>query len=161
MKDFYSIRDSYKIYKENNINTIEYSVFSYIVKIYMKFLIDKLFTTGELIIPERIGKIQIIGKKQKIKIEEDTIKGLAPDWKSTKELWEKDPKAKENKQVVYHFNENTNGIRYKFLWSKDRVLLSNKTLYDLRMTRENKRRLAKTIQGGKEYLIIGKSWQKT
>ena len=79
---------------------------------------------------------------------------MAPDWVKTKELWESDKEAKKNKQLVYHFNEETNGIRYKFAWSKNRVLVSNKTLYNLRMTRSNKRELSKLVREGKEYLIV-------
>ena len=86
-------------------------------------------------------------------IEDGEIKGLAPDWVKTKQLWDSDTEAKENKQLVYHFNEETNGIRYKFSWSKNRVLVSNKTLYNLRMTRSNKRELSKLVREGKEYLI--------
>ena len=102
---------------------------------------------------ERLGKLSIFGKKVKVRIEDGEIKGLAPDWVKTKELWESDSTAKERKQLVYHFNEDTNGIRYKFSWSKNRVLVSNKTLYTLRMTRTNKRELSKLVREGKEYLI--------
>ena len=101
----------------------------------------------------QLGKLSIYGKKVKVKVEDGQIKGLAPDWVKTKELWESDKEAKKNKQLVYHFNEETNGIRYKFSWSKNRVLVSNKTLYNLRMTRTNKRELSKLVKEGKEYLI--------
>ena len=78
---------------------------------------------------------------------------MAPDWAETKKLWEEDAEAKANKQLVYHFNENTNGVRYKFSWIKSRVLVSNKTFYNLIMTRQNKRDLSQEIKNGKEYLI--------
>ena len=120
----------------------------------MKFLSNKLLEKGSIIIPERLGNLSIIGKKIKVRIEEGKIKGLAPDWVKTKELWEEDSQAKLEKQLVYHFNENTNGIRYKYSWSKNRVLVTNKTLYNLKMTRENKRNLSKLVTEGKEYLIV-------
>ena len=119
----------------------------------MKFLSSKLLERGEIIIPDRLGRLMVLGKKVKVRIEEGKIKGLAPDWVKTKELWEEDPQAKLDKQLVYHFNENTNGIRYKYFWSKSRVLVTNKTLYNLKMTRENKRTLSKLVTEGKEYLI--------
>lgn len=153
MKKFYNTRDSYVVYKNMSDNPINISEYVQIINQFMKFLILKLLSTGEITIPERLGKLSIFGKKVNIRIENGEIKGLAPDWVKTKELWDSDPIAKQNKQLVYHFNEETNGIRYKFAWSKNRVLVSNKTLYNLRMTRSNKRELSKLVREGKEYLI--------
>ena len=153
MKKFYNTRDSYVVYKNMSVNPINISQYVQIINHFMKFLSSKLLSTGEIIIPERLGKLSIFGKKVKIRIEDGKIKGLAPDWVKTKELWDSDPIAKQNKQLVYHFNEETNGIRYKFAWSKNRVLVSNKTLYNLRMTRSNKRELSKLAREGREYLI--------
>ena len=154
MKKFFNTRDSYVVYKNMSANPINISQYVQITNHFMKFLITKLFTTGEINIPERLGKLSIFGKKVNVRIEDGEIKGLAPDWVKTKQLWDSDAEAKENKQLVYHFNEETNGIRYKFSWSKNRVLVSNKTLYNLRMTRSNKRELSKLVREGKEYLIV-------
>ena len=153
MKKFYNTRDSYIVYKNMSVNPINISQYVQIINHFMKFLITKLLITGEINIPERLGKLSIFGKKVNVRIEDGEIKGLAPDWVKTKELWDSDPIAKQNKQLVYHFNEETNGIRYKFSWSKNRVLVSNKTLYNLRMTRSNKRELSKLVREGKEYLV--------
>ena len=153
MKKFYNTRDSYVVYKNMSDNPINISEYVQIINQFMKFLILKLLSTGEIILPERLGRLSIFGKKVNVRIEDGEIKGLAPDWVKTKELWDSDPIAKQNKQLVYHFNEETNGIRYKFAWSKNRVLVSNKTLYNLRMTRSNKRELSKLVREGREYLI--------
>ena len=153
MKKFYNTRDSYVVYKNMSDNPINISEYVQIINQFMKFLILKLLSTGEIILPERLGRLSIFGKKVNVRIEDGEIKGLAPDWVKTKELWDSDLIAKQNKQLVYHFNEETNGIRYKFSWSKNRVLVSNKTLYNLRMTRSNKRELSKLVREGKEYLI--------
>ena len=154
MKKFYNTRDSYIVYKNMSDNPISITQYVQIINQFMKFLMCKLFETGEINIPERLGKLSIFGKKVKVRIEDGEIKGLAPDWVKTKELWESDSTAKERKQLVYHFNEDTNGIRYKFSWSKNRVLVSNKTLYTLRMTRTNKRELSRLVKNNKEYLIV-------
>ena len=153
MKKFYNTRDSYVVYKNMSDNPINISEYVQIINQFMKFLILKLLSTGEIILPERLGRLSIFGKKVNVRIEDGEIKGLAPDWVKTKQLWDSDEEAKNNKQLVYHFNEETNGIRYKFFWSKNRVLVSNKTLYNLRMTRSNKRELSKLIRENKEYLI--------
>ena len=153
MKKFYNTRDSYVVYKNMSVNPINISQYVQIINQFMKFLILKLLSTGEIILPERLGRLSIFGKKVNVRIEDGEIKGLAPDWVKTKQLWDSDEEAKNNKQLVYHFNEETNGIRYKFFWSKNRVLVSNKTLYNLRMTRSNKRELSRLVREGKEYLI--------
>ena len=153
MKKFYNTRDSYVVYKNMSDNPINISEYVQIINQFMKFLILKLLSTGEIILPERLGRLSIFGKKVNVRIEDGEIKGLAPDWVKTKQLWDSDEEAKNNKQLVYHFNEETNGIRYKFAWSKNRVLVSNKTLYNLRMTRSNKRELSRLVKNNKEYLI--------
>ena len=153
MKNYYNTRDSYIVYKSTSVNPLEVSRYVEIINSFMKFLSSKLLQRGEISIPDRLGRLMILGKKVKVRIEDGKIKGLAPDWVKTKELWEEDPQAKLDKQLVYHFNENTNGIRYKYFWSKSRVLVTNKTLYNLKMTRENKRTLSKLVSEGKEYLI--------
>ena len=152
-KNHYNINDSYVVYKNISNDPVDKSIYLQITNQFMKFLSSKLLSQGEINIPERLGKLSIYGKKVKVKVEDGQIKGLAPDWVKTKELWESDEEAKNKKQLVYHFNEETNGIRYKFAWSKNRVLVSNKTLYNLRMTRSNKRELSKLVREGKEYLI--------
>ena len=153
-KNHYNINDSYVVYKNISNDPVDKSIYLQITNQFMKFLSSKLLSQGEINIPERLGKLSIYGKKVKVKVEDGQIKGLAPDWVKTKELWESDKEAKNKKQLVYHFNEETNGIRYKYVWSKNRVLVSNKTLYNLRMTRTNKRELSKLVKEGKEYLII-------
>ena len=152
-KNYYNTRDSYKEYENTSDNPIHISMYIDIINGFMKFIVSKLFETGEIILPERLGKFQIVGKKVKVTIEDGKIKGLAPDWANTKKLWEEDPEAKKNKQLVYHFNEHTDNVRYRFFWSKARALVSNKTLYNIKMTRSNKRTLSRLVKQGKEYLI--------
>lgn len=152
-KNYYNIRDSYTDYQAESQDPVDIQTYISIANGFMKFLMRNFFLKGELSMPERLGILQIVGKKVKIKIEDGGIKGLAPDWKETKKLWETDDKAKSEKKLVYHFNEHTNGVRYKMHWYKSRVLVSNKTLYNLVFTRTNKRIMASLVQQGKEYLI--------
>ena len=148
-----SIQLSYELYKEENENPISKRDYVSINRDFMKYLSAKLLVDGIVKFPERLGYVQVVGNKSKFRVENNMIKGLAPDWAGTKALWESDEEAKNNKQLVYHFNEDTNGVRYRFFWSKSRVLVANKTLYNLRMTRTNKRTLSSNIKNGKEYLI--------
>lgn len=152
-KEFYNTRDSYKLYKEKSESPVDVSTYISIVNGLMKFLMNKLFEVGGISFPERLGTLQIVGKKVKVRIEDGVIKGLAPDWANTKKLWEESDIAKRDKKLVYHFNEHTNSVRYRFFWSKARSLVANKTLYNLKLTRTNKRSLSSLIKQGKEYLI--------
>jgi hypothetical protein len=123
---------------------------------FMKFLSDKMIDSSEMVnLPSTMGILGVVGKKQKIKTDENgNIKGLAPDWKSTLELWKENPKAKEKKEIIYFFNEHSGGIRYKFGWLKAKVPLRMKNLYMFIASRNNKRRLWKQILNKREYQII-------
>lgn len=149
-----NIRDSYKHYKVNSDEPVEIKVYLDIVHGFIKFLISQLFQGEVVALPARLGTLEVIGRKVKPKLDSDgKITNLAPDWKGTKELWEVCEECKENKQIVYHFNEHTNGVRYKIHWSKNKVIVKNKILYSLVFSRANKRELNRLINSGKEYLI--------
>ena len=149
-----NVRSSYKQYKETTTNEIVDSR-TYIdyANEFNKFLADKVIEGYEITLPARLGTLSIIGKKQKIKVDDNgKITGLAPDWVKTKELWDNNPKAKEEKKLLYHTNNHTDNTIYKFLWSKNRILITNKILYSLRMTRDNKRKVHSLVKNGKKYI---------
>ena len=149
-----NVRSSYKQYKETTTNEIVDSK-TYIdyANEFNKFLSEKVIEGYEITLPSRLGTLSIIGKKQKIKVDDNgKISGLAPDWVKTKELWNSNPLAKEKKQLLYHTNSHTDNTIYKFLWSKNRILITNKILYSLRMTRDNKRKVYSLVKNGKKYI---------
>lgn len=153
MKEHYNTRDSYKLYKKNTKKPICEKDYITITNNFFKFISNELLVKGVIILPERLGILRVIGTKTPIRIEDGDIKGLAPDWKKTKELWGKDTESKNKKKLIYHFNEDTNGIRYRFFWGTNKVYVENKSLYVLKMTRTIKRALVKSIRNGTEYLI--------
>lgn len=148
-----NIRNSYQLYKLNNINIVDIKQYVIINNEYNKFLMSKVFEGYEIVLPFRFGTLSILGKTQKISFDENgKIKGVAPDWVKTKQLWNVNNIAKEKKQLVYHTNNHTNNVRYKYFWSKLNVNVRNKTLYALRMTRTNKRIIHKLITQGGQYI---------
>lgn len=153
MKKFFNLKDAYNVYRINSFSPIEIKEYLEIVHAFLSFIIDKLLNTGEINLPERMGKVSIVGHKLKPKVEDGVIRGLAVDWKETNLLWKQDPIAKKEKKLIFLFNEDTNRIMYRVHWYRARVLASNKALYDLILTRTNKRRISKLIKEGKEYLI--------
>jgi|VirMetMinimDraft_7_1064189.scaffolds.fasta_scaffold27790_3 hypothetical protein len=150
-----NLRDSYKLYKESVENPTDIKTYLLLAADYNKFLIDKVLEGKSITLPSRMGTLEIVGRKTKIRFDEDgKIIGLAPDWVKTKELWDKNPQAKKEKKRVFHLNEDTGGYRFKFLWSKKNVLVENKTLYSLRLTRTNKRAVHENIKNGVQYKTI-------
>ena len=151
----HTIRTSYSLYKERNPEAVEINVYIKIVQGLFKYMIKKMFEGYEVKMFSRLGSLQIVGRKVRPRVDEQgNVKGLAPNWAETKKLWDNDPKAKEEKQLVYCFNENTMGIRYKCLWSKKNVNTKNKGIYSFRLVRANKRKINQLANEGKEYLVI-------
>lgn len=147
-----NLRESYRLYKQLTDNPVDIKTYLILTADYNKYLISKVLEGKEVTLPSRMGTLSILGKEQKIKFDEEgKIKGLAPDWVKTKKLWEENEEAKVNKKLVYHTNSHTDNVRYKFLWSKKNVLVENKTLYSLRLTRTNKRAVHKEIINGAQY----------
>lgn len=147
-----NIRDSYKRYCNTTNNPVDIKTYTLLTGDYNKFLIQKVLENNEVTLPARMGTLSIVGRKQKVRYGEDgKIKGLAPDWVKTKKLWESNPEARKNKQLLYHLNSHTDNVRYKYLWSKLQVLAENKTLYALRLTRDNKRAVHNMILQGKQF----------
>jgi hypothetical protein len=149
----HNIRSSFSMYSQSVSNPVDLKTYLTINYMYMKFIIRKVFEGKIVTLPNRLGFFKVLGKLQKPSISEGGIKGLAPDWVKTKELWDRDPKAKEQKKLLYHNNFKTQGVRYRFTWSKNTVLVINKTLYSFRLSRENKRNLSKLIENGKQYIV--------
>lgn len=147
-----NLRESYKLYKESVENPVDIKTYLILTADYNKFLIDKVLEGKEVTLPSRMGTLEIVGKEQKIKFDDEgNMTGLAPDWVKTKELWDSNSDAKEKKKLVYHTNTHTDNVRYKYLWSKKNVLVENKTLYSLRLTRTNKRAVHNKIIAGVPY----------
>lgn len=152
-KDYLNTRDSYKLYKTTVAEPVDTKTYLDIAGLYNKFLLEKVLEGEIVVIPGKLGTLSVTGKKQKISFDDDgNVIGLAPDWQATKKLWESNPTAAKDKKIIYHMNSHTSNIRYRYLWSKKHVLVKNKTLYSLQLTRTNKRDLAAKIKSGKEYL---------
>lgn len=154
MDKLHTIRTSYASYKKKHPKGVEQKTYVELCNAFNRFLIEKALDGYEVTLPGRMGYVHIAGRKQEIKRDEDgKVWGLAPDWVSTKKLWDSNPEAKKSKQLVYHTNDHTEGVRYKFFWSKKNIFLLNKGLYAFRLTREHKRAIHKRIKEGQEYLI--------
>lgn len=147
--------DSYRQYKKESKNPVDKKTYLLLASLYNKFLIEKVLEGEIVTLPSRLGTLSILGKKQKIRFDENgNVKGLAPDWVKTKKFWDSNPEAKKQRKLLYHTNPHTDNVRYKYFWSKKNILIENKTLYSLRITRANKRAVYRKILDGKEYVTL-------
>ena len=129
-----NLRESFKEYKLTD-NAVGIKNYLLIAAAYNKFLINKVLEGHEVTLPSKMGTLCIVGRKQEVRFDEEgNVQGLAPDWVKTKKLWAENEEARISKKRMFHMNAHTDNFRYKFLWSKVRVLVENKTLYALRMT---------------------------
>lgn len=165
MIDQVDIEASYKFYRARTEEADwvlgDYKVgmkpYKKIVGGFMKFLMKKVLEGNDVILGGKLGKIGVRGEKiAPIITESGEIRGIAPNWGETKKLQAKDEEARKNRTKVYCFNEHSNGIKYKFFWSKVNVIITNKNYYNLTFSRGNRRELSRLIQNGKEYLIKDK-----
>jgi len=156
MRAYKNLTDSYSLYKEKFGNEVSKSDYVKIASAFIKFIMYRIIHHSDVIqLPFKMGTLKVVGRKQKISYDEEgNIKGLSPNWRKTKELYDRCPECKERRQIVYNMNEHSDGIRYSFNWGLRNVMLKNKSYYVLKMTRANKRDLYKAILSGKEYELI-------
>lgn len=148
------IRSSYKLYKAEIKDPVSIEVYLDVTILFAKFLADILLKGFSVKLFERLGTLYFLGKKAKPRIDEnDKIKGLSPNWAATNKLWKENPKAKEKKEIVYNFNEHSNGIRYRLQWSKKHVFIKYKDFYSFVLSRDNKHKFKDEIIKGTEYYI--------
>jgi hypothetical protein len=151
-----NIMNGYKNYRKSGGTTdIDRLEFCKVTNDFNKHLMSLVMGGDEVKLPERMGSIKIVGKKIETEFDEELgrITNQQIDFGESNKLWARCPECKENKQMVYHLNEHTNGVRYKIFWSRDRMMVENKTFYTMIFTRSNKRAVSQLIQQGKEYYI--------
>lgn len=159
------VKDSYTYYRKSSgegIPDCDYRngipVYLEIISGLMKFIMHKVFSGFDVRLGAKLGTLYVRGSKTVPFIDEEgNIKGVAPNWGETKKLQARDPIAKENRTIVYCFNEHSNGIGYRLHWNKEGVIIKNKSLYGFSFSRWNRRELNRLIvEENREYLVIKK-----
>lgn len=148
IKSDFGINDYYKFYKKKyNSNKTK--------KDYKKIISDFNEEIKILIIEENlvyqlpyIG-MEIMIKKDKRKpkiINGVLVNNTPPDWKTTKELWDRDPEAKEKKIIVRYNNSHTSGYVFRIYCKKFKCNLKYRSLYKFNPNRKFQRDLAKRLK---------------
>lgn len=145
---------SYKHYSNQVENKVTKKIYLSVLNGFAEFLMNAVLEGEHVTLPSKIGSIEIIGKKLKPKVTDNGIEGLTINWQATKKLWKECETCKQKEQKVYYFNEHSDGIRYRFMWSRNSILMTNKYLYTYVPNRKSKAKLFKKVLEGKEYLLL-------
>ena len=152
-KPDFVIRDLYVHYREStrekgNVE-VNQSIFSKVLKDFNAAIIDEIvYNAYEFRLPHRLGSLRVKKIKQKIKLTEDgklDTSNLAPNWKATMDLWGRNPKAKEEKKLIFHTNKHTSGYYFRWFWNKSTCNVKNSSVYKLEMTKVNKKKITKAV----------------
>lgn len=148
--------DFYKFYlqnaKERIVERKQYNAFT---KNLLTIFSTEIVTTGlELKVP-KVGKFRIRSKALHFfKADGNKAKSLRPNWKATWEHWEnkysgltRDEITKiENKTIIYHENDHSNQEFYEHYWDKLTIVLTYKSFYNFKASRQFSRLLAKVVK---------------
>lgn len=139
------IKDLYSYYLEKVPTDLQvpYSVYRDVLKEFNALLVEEIIHNSEGIkLPLNLGYLRV----RKSKVNLTRLDKLIPDWGATNKLWEENPKAKEDKKLIFHLNEHRGGFKYKIFWDKSQNRLPNKSFYYFIPTRAFKRNLASVLK---------------
>lgn len=155
-KQLESFNTAYKQYKEETDNPVSLKEFITLSNKFAQFIKDELLNGEIVLLPRNLGILQVIGREKKVKVDKDgKITGLSVDWGSTRRLWKECEKCKKNKQLIHFFNEHSDGVGYRIIWSRLKTKIFNKRYYTFIPAKAVKRELSrKILEEGKEYLIV-------
>lgn len=117
----------------DTVYDIDYATYRKIITDYFQHLRSQLLEESkEVRLPYRMGTIQIVKTQPK----HLDGRSLRIDYQATKEYG----------KLIYLLNEHSAGFKYRAYWCKQDMLVSNKSKYQIVLTRANKRTLAKYIK---------------
>lgn len=108
-----------------------------------------LYHNFQFKIPHGLGMLSIMKVKKHGYILDDNGEvisiDLVKDRLRTWDLWQNDPKAREEKRYIYFLNEHTDGYVYRYAWTKKGVNIPNYRSYSFSPTRSNKKWLYEVL----------------
>lgn len=141
IKDCFSPLKIYKLY--SNPYKITAPQFSNIIKnIHLKFA-ELLSKGSDIILPERLGSIEIRKYYTSIEYKEGKLKTNLPiDWAATLKLWHEDKEAEKNKTIV-RINED---CTFSIYYNKLKAMYTNKFYYRFTASRVLKKLVRESIK---------------
>lgn len=150
VKNSYGVYDGFKFYRKNKPNEHKYVLtesqyFSIIRKV--NELLGELLINGEdVVLPYRLGRLEIRKYDAKITLEGNKIKTNLPiDWDRTLKLWYEDEESYKNKTLIKVEEKEI----FKIYYNRNIANFTNKSFYQFNVNKELKKRLKYNIKNKK------------
>lgn len=150
MEDFYRYYKNNFVPKRGSSYDIDGSTYRSIISDFNMKIIEKIVKESfDFHIPCRLGILGVRKyKKKPFKYGDKYVKNLPIDWKSTKELWEKNEEARKNKKLVRYLNKDKGGYIYKIFYFKGTANYKNKSAYKFKSSYKFKEIFKKELEKG-------------
>lgn len=139
--------DAYKYIRKNKWFDIgrplkEYEFYA-IVRSVNNYLAEELLKGKDIILPHRLGKLELRKYDTDISIKNGVIKTNLPiDWDRTLKLWSEDEESYKERTLVKMEEKEI----FKVFYNKRTANFSNKSFYTFEVNRDLKRRLKQKIK---------------
>lgn len=134
-----SIEKKNFVYSQTELNSAIHSI-------NRKLMLNLIEKNIPIKMPYSLGEINIVKSKPKVQRMKNGNLSMPIDYKSTNELWAKDPIAKENRKYIYFRNTETGGYVFKFFWNKRRAKVNQIKSYLFVPVKQIKRDLAQVVK---------------
>lgn len=140
----YGIREAHLFYTANRPQKDKFilskATYSKIISRVNSLLVDMLLQGHDIILPHRMGKIEIRRVEDKVTLVDGKIvTNRSVDWVTTHKYWYDNPTARESKQLIY-FMDTTPKLSLRY--SKGSAYYTNKNFFGIRWNRALRKRLA-------------------
>lgn len=143
----YGSKDAFHYYRKIRPDNSEYVLtdcqYLRIIRLINDQLRTNLIEGKDVILPEKMGRLELRKHTNKIAFKEGKLKITNPvDWNATLKLWYDNPISKNKKQLVRQETQETFRVNY----NKSKANYNNKSFYDFYTNRELKLGLKKNIK---------------
>lgn len=144
----FGMSDYYKYYSQHSEQPVDAKTFNKIVSDFNKEITNAMIYQNLEFKPRFVQLTLCIRKSKRVPRIDDNgklINTMPIDYKSTKELWAKDPDAKDKKIVLRYLNNHTGKYVFRIKAIKTGFAYSNKKYYKFKAVRQFARELGKRI----------------
>lgn len=149
VKNSYGIYDGFKFYRKSKPKDPKYvlteSQYFAITRKVNELLVEALSKAEDVILPFRLGRIEVRKYESKITWDGKKVKSNLPiDWDRTLKLWYEDKEAYKNKTLIKVEEKEI----YKIYYNRNVANYTNKSFYQFNFNRELKKKLKCNIKEG-------------